>query len=116
MLAKTEPSVARFCPTKSVVQGHIGDIGEAAQAAIPFERVRTTTNPSQRGIPNTLMEEAMATSKRKALELAHSDAAGVDNGSASHFIAVPAERDDEPVREFKRTITKNAIGNAFCAL
>ena len=27
-------------------------------------------------------------------------AAGIDIGSASHFVAVPADRDDEPVREF----------------
>lgn len=37
---------------------------------------------------------------RKALELTHPNAAGIDIGSASHFVAVPPERDDEPVREF----------------
>lgn len=35
------------------------------------------------------------------LELAHPNAAGIDIGSASHFVAVPPDRDDEPVREFK---------------
>jgi len=29
------------------------------------------------------------------------DAAGIDIGSASHFVAVPPGRDEEPVREFK---------------
>lgn len=43
----------------------------------------------------------MARRKRAVLELAHPNAAGIDIGSASHFVAVPAERDDEPVREFK---------------
>jgi len=43
----------------------------------------------------------MARRKRAVLELAHPNAAGIDIGSASHFVAVPADRDDEPVREFK---------------
>ena len=58
----------------SVVTGHVCDIGEAAKAAIPFERVSITTYPN---------------------------AAGIDIGSASHFVAVPPDCDDEPVREFK---------------
>jgi transposase len=32
--------------------------------------------------------------------LTHPNAAGIDIGSASHYVAVPADRDDEPVREF----------------
>ena len=43
----------------------------------------------------------MAVRKRAALELAHPNAAGIDIGSASHFVAVPPDRDDEPVREFR---------------
>jgi transposase len=35
------------------------------------------------------------------LEIANPNAAGIDIGSASHFVAVPPDRDDEPVREFK---------------
>lgn len=35
------------------------------------------------------------------LSLAHPDAAGIDIGSASHFVAVPSDRDEQPVREFK---------------
>ena len=37
---------------------------------------------------------------RQALTLTHPNAAGIDIGSASHFVAVPPERDDEPVRQF----------------
>ena len=48
-----------------------------------------------------MMEKVMARRKRAVLELAHPNAAGIDIGSASHFVAVPADRDDEPVREFK---------------
>lgn len=35
-----------------------------------------------------------------ALTLTHPNAAGIDIGSASHYVAVPPDRDDEPVREF----------------
>ncbi len=37
---------------------------------------------------------------RAALTITHPDAAGIDIGSASHFVAVPPDRDDQPVREF----------------
>lgn len=51
-----------------------------------------------------MMEDALATRNRsfsrKGLELTHPNAAGIDIGSASHFVAVPPDRDDEPVREF----------------
>jgi transposase len=58
-----------------------------------------------------MMEQAMAQRNRSmraklgkgraALTLTHPNAAGVDIGSASHCVAVPPDRDDEPVREFK---------------
>jgi len=35
-----------------------------------------------------------------AISLTHPNAAGIDIGSAAHFVAVPPERDDESVREF----------------
>jgi transposase len=34
------------------------------------------------------------------LQIVHPDAAGIDVGSASHFVGVPADRDATPVREF----------------
>ena len=34
------------------------------------------------------------------LDLVHADAAGIDIGNESHFVAVPPARDAEPVREF----------------
>ena len=37
---------------------------------------------------------------RQALSLTHPNAAGIDIGSTAHFVAVPPDRDDEPVREF----------------
>jgi transposase len=35
------------------------------------------------------------------LEVTNPNAAGIDIGCASHYVAVPADREDEPVREFK---------------
>ena len=39
--------------------------------------------------------------KSEPFQLEHPNAAGIDIGSASHFVAVPADRDEHPVREFK---------------
>ena len=36
---------------------------------------------------------------RAALTITHPNAAGIDIGSAAHFVAVPPDRDDTPVRE-----------------
>ena len=43
---------------------------------------------------------AKPSKNRAALTLTHPNAAGIDIGSASHYVAVPPDRDDEPVREF----------------
>ena len=39
-------------------------------------------------------------SKTPALSIAYPSACGIDIGATSHFVAVPGDRDDEPVREF----------------
>lgn len=39
--------------------------------------------------------------RKNALRLTYPNAAGIDVGSESHFVAVPPDRDDEPVREFR---------------
>ena len=41
----------------------------------------------------------MSTSK-PVFELTHPNAAGIDIGASSHFVAVPPDRDGQPVREF----------------
>ena len=47
-----------------------------------------------------------------ALTITHPNAAGIDIGSASHFVAVPPDRDDEPVREFPSfTVDLNALAD-----
>jgi transposase len=53
-----------------------------------------------------------STKSRAALTITHPNAAGIDIGSASHFVAVPPDRDDEPVREFPSfRVDLNAIAD-----
>lgn len=53
---------------------------------------------------------------RQALSLTHPNAAGIDIGSASHFVAVPPDRDDDPVREFKSfTVDLHALADWLAA-
>jgi len=53
---------------------------------------------------------------RAALTITHPNAAGIDIGSAAHFVAVPPDRDDEPVREFPSfTVDLNAIADWLVA-
>jgi transposase len=47
-----------------------------------------------------MMEKTMA-QRARALSITHPHAAGIDIGSASHFVAVPPDSDDVPVREFR---------------
>jgi len=72
------------------------------------------------------MEQAMAQrnravslkpgKSRAALTITHPNAAGIDIGSAAHFVAVPPDRDDEPVREFPSfTVDLNAIADWLAA-
>lgn len=49
---------------------------------------------------------------RKRMEVAYPDAAGIDVGASSLFVAVPADRDERPVREFGVfTADLHAIGD-----
>ena len=53
---------------------------------------------------------------RAALTITHPNAAGIDIGSASHFCAVPPDRDDAPVREFTSfTVDLNALADWLAA-
>ena len=48
-------------------------------------------------VRNLRVMPAPGKSRGPALTIAHPNAAGIDIGSASHFVAVPPDRDDEPV-------------------
>jgi transposase len=64
-----------------------------------------------------MMEQGMAQrnrnySRHTGLSVMHPDAAGIDIGSAAHYVAVPVDRDDEPVREFASfTADLNAVAD-----
>ncbi len=53
---------------------------------------------------------------RAALTITHPNAAGIDIGSAFHFVAVPPDRDEQPVREFASfTVDLCALANWLTA-
>jgi transposase len=67
------------------------------------ERKKSTFQRLQDGRLNRKQRKELAqrlTKDDPGLEIVHRDAAGIDIGNASHFVAVPADRDAEPVREF----------------
>jgi hypothetical protein len=81
-----------------------------------MDRANSTISPQASQNKSTMREAAMADkqadeAKRREprkqprrprpslLERIQPDAAGVDCGEQSHFVAVPVERDPEPVRE-----------------
>ena len=45
-------------------------------------------------------QSAKSNTSRTALAITHPNAAGIDIGSTSHYVAVPPDRDDQSVREF----------------
>ena len=67
------------------------------------ERKKSTFQRLQDGRLNRKQRKELAQRLAKddpGLEIVHRDAAGIDIGNASHFVAVPADRDAELVREF----------------
>src|SRR5690606_22861791 len=52
------------------------------------------------GLPPGSVQMDRKKRKRKALRACHPDAAGIDIGSNEHWVAVPADRTDHPVRSF----------------
>lgn len=53
---------------------------------------------------------------REALTITHPNAAGIDIGSSSHYVSVPPDRDDQPVREFPSfTVDLNVLADSLDA-
>jgi transposase len=61
------------------------------------ERI-VTRQPRARGRGRT---QKISKREQRFLEKVHLNAAGIDVGSESHWVAVPDDRDDQPIREFK---------------
>ncbi|MDP2769501.1 MAG: transposase, partial [Giesbergeria sp.] len=60
------------------------------------KNVGTSSEPSPASKAKPIRKRAKAAS----LSLAYPNACGIDIGATSHFVAVPADRDAEPVQEF----------------
>jgi transposase len=62
-----------------------------------FERLRRGEKLSQKERKEV---QRRLNSADPGLEIVHRDAAGIDVGNESHYVAVPAGRDPQPIREF----------------
>src|SRR5438552_12580001 len=77
--------------------------------AKPPEKIQETTNRSTRGHWNEMNRKQRREMMRKiqsedlSLEVVHPDAAGIDIGNESHYLAVPPSRDSPTVRRIGRT-------------
>ncbi len=95
-----------YRPIGSMVrESYDGIIGDAPLGAIPLERVATVRG-SLRRHAYTAGEEGMMSTRNSSAEPAglsqlNLNAAGIDVGASSHFVAVPADRAEPPVREFE---------------
>ena len=82
-----------------------GDIGDAPLGAIPLGRVITIGGSLRRHVDPAIMEGMMSSGKSNAepaeLSQLNLNAAGIDVGAASHYVAVPADRAEQPVQEFE---------------
>jgi hypothetical protein len=70
----------------------------SAAMHIPFVRVSQIRRFPWRCHSSTIVERDMAVRKRE--DEVFPNAAGIDVGGSSHWVAVPARSDPEPVREF----------------
>ena len=80
-------------------------IGDASVGAIPLERVATIRGSLRRHAYTAMVEAMMSSSKSGAkpagLSQLNLNAAGIDVGATSHYVAVSADRAEQPVQEFE---------------
>ena len=80
-------------------------IGDAPIGAIPLGRVATVRGSLRRHAYAEMVEAMMSRRKSSAkpegLSQLNLNAAGIDVGATSHYVAVPADRAEQPVREFE---------------
>ena len=82
-----------------------GIIGDAPAGAIPFLRLFDVGGSLRRCAYTVILEAVMSRGKSGAepagLSQLNLNAAGIDVGATSHFVAVPADRTEQPVQEFE---------------
>ena len=95
-----------YCPNHSMVrEPYDCIIGDAPIGAIPLGRVATVRGSLRRHAYTAMVEAMMSRRKSSAkpegLSQLNLNAAGIDVGATSHFVAVSADRSEKPVREFE---------------
>ena len=99
-----------YCPIHSMVrEPYDGIIGDAPIGAIPLGRVATVRGSLRRHAYTAMVEAMMSRGKGSAkpegLSQMNLSAAGIDVGATSHYVAVPADRAEQPVQEFEAFTT-----------
>ena len=96
-----------YCPNRSMVrEPYDGIIGDAPIGAIPLRRVATFRGSLRRhvylvGVEGMMSHGRQSSAKPAGLSQLNLNAAGIDVGATSHFVAVPADRAEQPVQEFE---------------
>ena len=95
-----------YCPTRSMVrEPYDGIIGDAPiGGAIPLGRVATVRGSLQRHPYTVILEAVMigkSGAKPEGLSQLNLNAAGIDVGATSHYVAVPADRAEQPVQRVR---------------
>ena len=103
---KDREDIGVYCPIYSMVRGpYDGIIGDALLGAIPLGRVATFRGSLRRHVYAAIVEGVMSgrqnSAKPEGLSQLNLNAAGIDVGATSHYVAVPADRAEQPVQEFE---------------
>ena len=90
-----------YCPNHSMVREPYNCIiGDAPIGAIPLGRVATVRGSLRRHAYAAMVEAMMSRRKSSAkpagLSQLNLNAAGIDVGATSHYVAVPADRAEQP--------------------
>ena len=103
---KDRADFGAYCPNRSMVrEPYDCIIGEAPIGAIPLGRVATVRGSLRRHAYTAMVEAMMSrrqsSAKPAGLSQLNLNAAGIDVGATSHYVAVPAGQEEPPVREFE---------------
>ena len=88
-----------------VRESYDGIIGDAPVRAIPFHRLFDVGDSLRRHVYAAIVEGMMSrhqnSAKPAVLSQLNLNSAGIDVGATSHYVAVPADRSEQPVQEFE---------------
>ena len=99
--------VGADCPLGSMVrESYDCIIGDAPSGAIPFHRLVNVSDSLRRhvylaGVEGMMSIRRQSRAKPEGLSQLNLNAAGIDVGATSHYVAVPADRAEPPVREYE---------------